>query len=608
RGNQPSPSTPTVSQPWNGAGNMPVTPASVSGLVQEPRIDLSTYQNHVEQPFLNETDTFYMLESRQFLQVNHVTDYLKKIEARMNEERARVKNYLHISSEPKLLRSCEQYLIGDHIEKLTGEFCTLLNEHREEDIWRMYQLVGRFPRGMKALVNIMEEHVKDKGLEALKAVAKNAVSDPKLYIDTIMNIQRKYYNLVVSACNSDPAFHQALDKGCERFINNNAVIEITKNKRKTPELLAKYIDISLKKSPKNGTLDDLEDTLQRVMELFKYVEEKDIFLNFYSKFMARRFVSNQSVSEELESAMISKLKESQGFEYTNNLQRLFCEVNYSKELKTRFLDSLKTDHPEGSSFDFGVTVLASIAWPFNLQASFNIPPELEHCYNQFSNFYATVHSGRKLTWCYHHSRGELSAHFSKERYTFQVSTYQMAVLLMFNDQLSNSMETIRCQTGIEPGILTQVLQILVKARILRMKENSQGSETEPMGVLSETNEATGSTSISPETVFHLCVDYKNKRLRVNLNTQLKSEVKQEAEQTSIQVDDNRKYIIQACIVRVLKARKTIKHQQLVTEVISQMSSKFKPSIALIKQSITLLIDKSYIARSENERETYEYLV
>ncbi|CAH8292864.1 unnamed protein product, partial [Schistosoma turkestanicum] len=54
------------------------------------------------------------------------------VETRLNEERVRVQTYLHISTLPKLIRSCEHYLIGEHIDRLTSVFPDLFNEDREE--------------------------------------------------------------------------------------------------------------------------------------------------------------------------------------------------------------------------------------------------------------------------------------------------------------------------------------------------------------------------------------------------------------------------------------------------------------------------------------------
>lgn len=99
------------------------------------------------------------------------------------------------------------------------------------------------------------------------------------------------------------------------------------------------------------------------------------------------------------------------------------------------------------------------------------------------------------------------------------------------------------------------------------------------------------------------------------------------------MDEDRKHEIEAAIVRIMKARKkmavsfsfqylhfinkirqhsgnislALQHNLLVSDVTTQLKSRFMPSPVIIKKRIEGLIEREYLARTPEDRKVYVYL-
>ncbi|KAB5577747.1 Cullin [Coniochaeta sp. 2T2.1] len=545
---------------------------------------LDVYRYHFERPFLEATKNFYTAESKQFVAENSVVEYMKKAEIRLDEEEERVKMYLHQDIALPLKKACNQALIADHSALLRDEFQVLLDNDREEDMARMYSLLSRIPDGLDPLRSKFEAHVRKAGLAAVAKVSADVEKlEPKVYVDALLEIHTQYQGLVKRAFNDEAEFTRSLDNACREFVNRNDVCKSGSNK--SPELLAKYTDVLLRKSGTGIEEAELENTLTQIMTVFKYIEDKDVFQKFYSRMLARRLVHSNSSSDDAETSMISKLKEACGFEYTNKLQRMFQDMQISKDLNEGFKEHAKA--LDTKVLDSQYSILGTGFWPLTApNTTFNPPIDIQADCDRFGRFYKNKHEGRKLTWLWQLCKGEVKATYCKNTktpYTFQVSAYQMAILLLFNEKDNQTYDDIASTTQLNSEALDPSLSILCKAKVLIMKPEGK---------------------VGPGANFALNYEFKSKKLRVNLNVGMKSETKQEEAETNKTIEEDRKLLLQSAIVRIMKARKRMKHQQLVSETINQIRQRFMPKVGDIKKCIEILLDKEYLERLEDDELGY----
>jgi cullin 3 len=74
-----------------------------------------------------------------------------------------------------------------------------------------------------------------------------------------------------------------------------------------------------------------------------------------------------------------------------------------------------------------------------------------------------------------------------------------------------------------------------------------------------------------------------------------------------QIENQRKTMLEASIVRIMKSRKSMDHTNLVMEVTRQLSNRFKPSPAEIKKRIEDLIERDYLERDATDKRIYSYM-
>lgn len=70
---------------------------------------------------------------------------------------------------------------------------------------------------------------------------------------------------------------------------------------------------------------------------------------------------------------------------------------------------------------------------------------------------------------------------------------------------------------------------------------------------------------------------------------------------------DRKYAVDAAIVRIMKGKKKMHYEQLKTATIEAVTKHFLPEVSLIKKSIDGLVESEYLRRDEDDMNVLHYV-
>ncbi|XP_038044511.1 cullin-2-like [Patiria miniata] len=539
------------------------------------------YQELFESKLLTETGEYYRKESANLLQNYNCSQYMEKVLQRLQEENFRSRKFLHPSSYNKVMHECQMRMVADHMVFLHGECKNMVRNEVLADLSRMYKLLKPVVNGLHIMVNELQEHIKQTGLQAVSSLQGENIH--ALFVDAILALHSKYTKMICETLGKDKVFSMALDKACAAIVNHRPH---PRQPCKSPELLAKYCDTLLKKSAKGVSESEIDDKLQQSILVFRYIDDKDVFQRFYARMLAKRLIHGLSTSMDTEESMINKLKQAFGYEFTNKLHRMFTDIGVSEGLNGNF-NTFCQDKQVDLSVNFSIYVLTTGSWPLGQStlAPFAIPQELEQSVSKFEEFYSEKLPGRKLTWLHHLCTGELKLNYLKKSYIVTATTFQMAVLLLFNSQSCLRYSELLESTQLGEKELQRTVQSLVDVKLVDNKAQDD---------------------LDTSASYVLNMNYSNKRTKFKITTAVQKDTPQEVEQTHVAVDEDRKLYIQAAIVRIMKARKQLKHNILIQEVISQAKARFSPSVSMIKKCTEILIDKQYLERTASADE-YAYI-
>lgn len=104
------------------------------------------------------------------------------------------------------------------------------------------------------------------------------------------------------------------------------------------------------------------------------------------------------------------------------------------------------------------------------------------------------------------------------------------------------------------------------------------------------------------------MDYSSQKVRNKIGVLVSRAQKQEdSTKTQGKVEDDRRFTIDASIMKVMKSRRRIDFQQLIVETTKLLQMRFKPDPIMIKHRIEHLIERFFIERDEEDKWVFKYI-
>ena len=322
----------------------------------------------------------------------------------------------------------------------------LLEDDRVEDLRRLSDLLSRVAGGHELLESRLAEYVATQGKEVVLSNENQA--DPLLFVHRLLALKDKFDGIIAQAttplpppapswralasfraglpgCLALPPWRPArqtrapgavlggrvsvgrgqafrgdkstinkVHKAFEAFLNLNP---------RAPVYISLAMDSYLRGSKgkfaaaAHASEEQAETRLEKALQMFRFVQEKDLFERYYKQHLARRLLGDRSQSDDMERRVIQMLKTECGYQFTAKLEGMFKDINTSRDLQAAF--RLHVDKSEAAgAVDLSVKVLTTGYWPTQQSAQCQLPPVLDRACALFKRFYLAQHNGRQLTW------------------------------------------------------------------------------------------------------------------------------------------------------------------------------------------------------------------
>lgn len=600
-------------------------------------LNLEVYESVLERPILLATESYYSVKSKEWLSSLSVGSYLERVDNALKEENRRVHSFLDSSSLPALRAVVIDALLAHPLnEILTSDTSIkfMISNDLKSQIDLIFRMCSLVEGGVQPLAQTFKHYVECESAKLIDAKTTSglAAKDAKTteedkesnktgFIESVLDLHDRFKCIVVQCTANDSYFQLALKQAMMDSLNkvdggsSDDAVSFS-------QLLAKYVDSLLKKGgdANNSNEQWLSTQLTRVVDIFSYVIDKDVFGEAHRSLLSKRLLNDTTLGEESEKTFVSMLKTKCGAQFTTKFEGMLNDLTSAKKTLIDFhshIEAIRECHKNSSVVhssseaerslatnqlvdDFSVQVLTTGYWPSHTLLSLNLPVSVQSSIDAFTKYYERQNARRLLQYVHSLGNAIVRGRFNDRTFEFLCTPTQAVMLLLFNspeaDTVGLDIKGIANLMGFGTddaaiSLSKKILATLCFAKATRLLKKA-------------TEEKVIKATIVLDDKFIVNSNFSSSNRRMKLPAP--SFADKESLKSHGNVEEDRSQMIDAAIVRIMKSRRVLGHTDLMNEVLQHLTF-FKPTTKSIKLRIDSLIEREYMERDANNAANFVYI-
>ena len=549
------------------------------------------YQEYFSKELIKNSEEYYAKMTEEFINNNSIEKYINYVEEILEFENYLIVTHLNEISLKPIINKLNIILLSNKKKTIFEKYYDLntnsneniisttnTNNETKVPLNENYSLMKKIYILFKNIK--LEEEIKKKFNEYIistcKLIYAKYSKDYNLFYENIYLLKKNIDKYIAESFLGEEKFKSVSKESLTKGLNQKPSLVC--------DIFSNYIDKILRFDAEKKPLNEIKNIIYEYMILFKYIGNKDLFQNFFIKKLCIRCLFNLNKSEEAQNYLIEQLKKECGPYFVSKSQEMISDVKASQEMSQLFNEKKGKDKDKEEDINIPINyfVLSNYTWPIDKLVSGEICNfDIGKSQKKFFEFYHKKNSGKSLFWHLPFCFGEIEMDLNDSKNTIKIigNGVHIAILKCFNkSQISLSLKDIMRKTKLEKDVINKYIKKIVSKNILKY-------ENDVYVVNFFVNKEENSNEI-------MLIDYDEQEDEKGI---------EENEEKSI---EERKFVIDAYIMKILKQKKVMKKSELITTVNEKMP--FDEKEEIINKRIDQLINNRYITKDEEEPSIIKY--